>query len=162
MAVYPPKANNQKIRAAIYILIDLTHITFLLVYYDRDDIVGVNFHFEKGFQSSDYRNLLIISTYNRVVKSYTTILPYTLFSNYGPLPSIMIGNLNIHHIVMQPDRRFNKNTSNKSNPYFNEAHNTGFIGANKTGVTTRWLHNLSKQGLGINLTVFNNEASEHV
>lgn len=69
MAVYHHKANNQKIRAAIYISTNLIHIIFILVYYDRNNTGGVNFHFEKSFQGSNHRNLFIISVYNRLVKS---------------------------------------------------------------------------------------------
>jgi hypothetical protein len=144
MAVYPSKLDNQKIRAVTYISTNLAHISFMPVFYDRDDIVGVNFHFNQGFQGSKHKNHLIINAYNSVVKAYTTIPPYTLFSGHRALLVIVTDNLNIHHILTQLDRKFNKNESNKSNPFFDKAYNKVLTCANKPGVITRWSDSLSK------------------
>jgi hypothetical protein len=132
------------------------------VYFDRVDIVGVNFHFPQGFQGTRHRNLTIISAYNRVVEAHTTIPPHTLFGGHGSLPVIITGDLNIHHILTQPDRRFNRNKALLSNPYFDEAHSSGFTFANKPGAITRWSDSPSKQDSCINLTFYNGEISNHI
>lgn len=128
------------------------------VYYSRDDIVGVNFYFERGFQDSRHRNLLVISIYNKVVKAINTIALQTLFIGHRLLPVIVTHDLNIYHVFTQLDRSFNNNETARSIPFFDEAHNRSFIYTNKPGVITRWSDKPSKQDSCINLTFYNSKA----
>lgn len=68
----------------------------------------------------------------------------------------------MHYIVIQLDSRLNKNVMDKSNPYFDQAHNIGFTYTNKTGVITRWSNSLSKQDSCINLSFYNNKVSQYI
>lgn len=134
----------------------------MLVFYGKDDLVGVNFFFGEGFQDTCYKNLLINSTHNRVVRSHTTINCHIYFHKYRALLGIITGDLNIYHILTQLDRCFNSNEQHLSNPYYNEAHSTSFIVAYSVGFITRWLNSSFKQDLCIDLIFYNEEISNHI
>lgn len=47
--IHSCKVDSYKIRAIIYNLANLSYVSFILVFYGRDDIVGANFYFKEGF-----------------------------------------------------------------------------------------------------------------
>lgn len=87
---------------------------------------------------------------------------HTLFSEHGGLPVIITGNLKIYHILTRLDRYFSSNKLYLSNPYYNEAYNTDFMITNKSVVITRQIDIPSKQNLCIDLTLYNEEISNHI
>lgn len=162
MSIYLIKENNQKIKAAIYISSNITHILFMPVFYGRDDMVAVNFFFKEDFKSIQHWNLLMMSPYNRVVKSHSMISLHTFCGGHGVILVMVTGNINIHHIVTQPDRCFNSNEQCPTNSSYDKSHNTGFTVVNKAGVIIRWFDSLSKQDLFIDLTFYNDKIANYI
>lgn len=86
---------------------------------------------------------------------------YTLWHT-DKLPTIISGDINIHHILTQPNRQFNSYKLYLSNLCYQRLYNTDFIIANKAGVITRWSNSLSKHDSCIDLTFFNSTISNYI
>jgi len=92
-----------------------------------------------GFFNLPTTGLTIINSYSTKGRSNNTraVPPHIIFPS-GPLPTLTLGDLNIHHPTADPLRTFKEDEIATSFPYFDRATDLGFSLLNTPGVFTQF------------------------
>jgi len=96
-----------------------------------------------GFFNPSTTGFMIINSYSTKGRSNNTrsVLPDISFLS-SPLPTLTLGDLNIHHPTADPLRVFKEDEIATSAPYFDRATDLGFSLLNTLGVFTRFSSSL--------------------
>jgi len=136
----PPSMGNKKPRVAFYVFASfLSTVTLLPWFFDRGDIMALDLFTPDGFFSPSMTSFTIINSYRTKGRSNNTrsVLPDLIFPNL-PGPTLILGDLNVHHPTADPLRSFKEDELATSIPYFDRATELGFTLLNMPGVYTRF------------------------
>jgi len=136
----PPTAGGCKPRLAFYVYSSfLSTISILPQFYDRGDVMSLDLCTPDGFFNPSTTGFRIINSYSTKGRSNNThsVPPDIIFPS-SPLPTLTLGDLNIHHPTSDPLRVFKEDEIATSTPYFDRATDLGFSLLNTPGVFTQF------------------------
>jgi len=92
-----------------------------------------------GFFNPSTTGFTIINSYSTKGRSnHTRSVPPNVIFTSCPLPTLTLGDLNIHHPTANPLRVFKEDEIATSTPYFDRARDLGFSLLNTPAVFTRF------------------------
>ena len=136
----PPTSGGCKPRVAFYVYSSfLSTISLLPRFFGRGDVMALDLFTPNGFFNPCTTGFTIINSYSTKGRANNTrsVPPDIIFPS-GPLPTVTLGDLNIHHPTADPLRTFKEDEIATSTPYFDRATDLGFSLLNTPGVFTRF------------------------
>jgi len=136
----PPTTGGCKPRVAFYVYSSfLLTISLLPPFFGRGDVMALDLFTPDAFFNPSTTGFTIINSYSTKGHSNNTRsgTPDILFP-FFPLPTLTLGDLNIHHPTADPLRVFKEDKITTSTPYFERATDLGFSLLNTSGVFTRF------------------------
>jgi len=136
----PPTTGGCKPPAAISVYSSfLSSISLLLRFFARGDVMALDLFTPDGFFNPSTTGFTIINCYSTKGRSNNTrsVPPDIIFPS-SPLPTLTLGDLNIHHPTADPLRVFKEDEIATSSPYFDRATDLAFSLLNTPGVFTRF------------------------
>ena len=117
----------------------LSTISLLPRFFGRGDVMALDLFTPDGFFNPSTTGFTIINSYTTKVRANNTrsVPPDIIFPS-SPLPTLTLGDLNIHHPRADPLRVFKDDEIPTSTPYFDRATDLGFSLLNTLGVFTRF------------------------
>ena len=106
--ISPPKPANGKVLCCFYVLTAfLDSISFVPLFFQRGDFCGLSFSFpDKGFRPL-FKSFTIYNVYNKHVGRSARSVPPQLCFQKSSLPTLVIGDFNLHHHFTDTQRVFN-------------------------------------------------------
>jgi len=103
----------------------------------RSDLFSIDIFAPDGFFELQFTRFRIINAYNLPLKSapFRTIAPPDLFQD-NAFPTMLVGDLNLHHPAADPLRTFDSREYNLSHPYYSQASEHGYSLLNQPGLYT--------------------------
>jgi len=136
----PSTSGGCKPRVAFYVYSSfLSTISLLPRFFGRGDVMAHDLFTPNGFFNPSTTGFTIINSYSTKGRANNTrsVPPDIIFPS-SPLPTLTLGDLNIHHPTADPLRTFKEDEIATSTPYFDRAIDLGFSLLNTTGVFTRF------------------------
>ena len=131
-------------------------VSFVPVFFDRGDLCGISLTFPSSGFRHYFSSLSIYNIYNRHLTRHTrSISPFAAFPR-STFPSLVLGDFNIHHPSCDPDRTFLSPDLILSEPYFEQASESGYVLLNTTGSYTRLASHNNERSGAIDLAFANN------
>ena len=136
----PPTVSGCKPRVAFYIYSSfLASVSLLPRFFGRGDVMALDLFTPDGFFNPSTTGFTIIDSYSTKGHSNNTrSVPPVIIFRSSPLPTLTLGDLNIHHPTADPLRTFMEDEIATSTPYFDRATDLGFSLLNTSGVFTRF------------------------
>ena len=136
----PPTKGGCKPRVAFYIYsFFLSTVALLPRFFDRGDIMALDLFTPDGFFNRSITKFMIINSYSTKGRSNTTSsVPAEIIFPAAPLPTLTLGDLNIHHSTSDHLRVCKKDELATSAPYFDRATKLGYSLLNTPGVFTHF------------------------
>jgi len=136
----PPTTGGCKPRVAFYVYSSFVETVSLLPrFFGRGDVMALDLFTPDGFFNLPTTGLTIINSYSTKGGSNNTrAVPPDIIFPSGPLPTLTLGDLNIHHPTADPLRTFKEDEIATSFPYFDRATDLGFSLLNTPGVFTQF------------------------
>src|SRR6266568_1354430 len=160
--IFPPVTNVQKVRVCLYIsnrFISYSKVSFFPLFFNRNDICGVNFTFPSVYFGS-FTSFTCINVYNRNRQSSDThYIPPPIIFNEVSHPACIVGDFNIHHQPQNPSRVITYNQNAAAVKYFECATSQGFSAINTPGSFTRLPANSHTRPSIIDYTFLNHQAA---
>lgn len=127
-AIFPPNRTGGKTRVATFISKNLSSISFLPIFVDRDNIIATSFFLKKRgpHYQQHLDRLMVVNVYNRKKRSSHCITPDRIFHDAPCGPTLIMGNFNMHNPTTDPSRLFNNNEIGESILYFQLSSRLGF------------------------------------
>jgi len=115
----------------------LNSVSLLSVISTRSDLFSIDIFAPEGSFELQFARFRITNAYNLPLKSapFRTILSSALFQN-NHFPTLVVGDLNIHHPAAKPLRTFDSREYSLSHPYYNHASECGYSLLNQPGLYT--------------------------
>jgi len=133
----PPAIDGYKPRLAVYVYDKLLSVISILpLFYETGDLMAVNFHSPEGLFDTSHNLFCLYNAYSIPSRQNRSLSPFDLFPQHD-FPTLVLGDLNIHHPTSDPARFFSNNDQFIGFPYFNRASPESFS-HNKPGVYTRF------------------------
>ena len=139
--VFSPPANGGcKLRVAFYVYRSfLDSVSLLPRFFGRGDVMALDLFTPDGFFNPSTTGFTIINSYSTKGRlNNTRSVPPDIIFPASPLPTLTLGDLNIHHPTSDPLRMFKEDEVATSSPYFDRATDLGFTLLNMPGVFTRF------------------------
>ena len=136
----PLTAGGCKPRVAFYFYsLFLSTVSLLLRFFGSGDVIALDLFTPDGFFNPSTTGFTIINSYSTKGRSNNTrsVPPDIIFPS-SPLPTLTVGDLNIHHPTADPLRVFKEDEIATSSPDFERATDLGFSLLNTSGVFTRF------------------------
>jgi len=136
----PPTASGCKPRVAFYVYsLFLSPVSLLPRFFARGDIMALDLFTSDGFFNPSTTGFTVINSYSTKGRSNNTgsVPPAIIFPS-SPLPTLTLGDLNIHHPPADPLRVFKEDEIATSSAYCERARDIGFSLLNTPGVFTRF------------------------
>ena len=136
----PPTDSGCKPRVAFYVYSSfLATVSLLPCFFGRGDVMALDLFTPDGFFNPSSTGFTIINSYstNGRVNNTRSVPPDIIFPA-SPLPTLTLGDLNIHHPTADPLRVFKEDEIATSTPYLHRARQLGFSLLNVPGVFTRF------------------------
>jgi len=132
--VFPAATNSYKPRVATYVHERLLSVISILpLFFERGDVMAVNFHSPEGLFDTSY-NLFRLYNANSIPSGHTrSVSPVDLFPQHD-FPALVLRDLNIHHSASDPSCLFYNYDQFISLPYFNRSSAQLFSLLNTPGV----------------------------
>src|SRR6266581_2355630 len=120
--IAPPKPSNGKVLSCFYILTSfLNSISLVPLFFNRGDICGLSISYpDKGFRRL-FKSLNVYNIYNKHSGRFTRSVPTQLCFTKSILPTLVVGDFNIHHHSADPSRKFKRSELSLSSPCFDLA-----------------------------------------
>jgi len=136
----PPTDGGCKPRVASYVYSSfLATVSLLPRFYGRGDVMALDLFTPDGFFNPPTTGFTIINSYSTKGRlNNTRSVPPDLIFPVSPLPTLTLGDLNIHHPTADPLRVFKEDEIATSTPYFDRATELEFSLLNVPGVFTRF------------------------
>ena len=117
----------------------MASVSLLPRFFGRGDVMALDLFTPDGFFNPSTTGFTIINSYSTKGRSNNTrsVPPDVIFPS-SPLPTLTLGDLNIHHPTADPLRLFKEGEIATSTPYFDRATDLGFSLLNTPGVFTRF------------------------
>ena len=136
---FPPATDNYKPRVATYVHERLfSVISILTLFFERGDLMAVNFHSHEGLFDTSHNLFRLYNAYSSPDGHTRSVSPVDLFPQHD-FPTLVLGDLNIHYFVSDPNRLLSGYDQFISSPYFDRASALLFSLLNTPGVYTRFL-----------------------
>ena len=134
----PPTSGGCKPRVAFDVYSSfLSTIALLPRYFGRGDIMALDLFTPNGFFNPSTTGFTRINSYSTKGRANNTAsVPPDIIFPSSPLPTLTLGDLNIHHPTADPLRSFKEDEIATSTPYFDRATDLGFSLLNTPGVCT--------------------------
>ena len=136
----PPTTGGCKPRVAFYVFSSfLSSISRLPRFFGRGDVMALDLFTPDGFFNPSTTVFTIINSYSTEGRANNTrtVLPDIIFPS-SALPTLTLGDLNIHHPTADPLKVFKEDEIGTSAPYFDRATDLGLSLLNTPGVFTRF------------------------
>jgi len=139
-AFSPPTTGGCKPQVGFYVYSSfLSPLSLLPRCFGRGDVMALELFTPKGLFNASTTGFTIINSYSTKGRSNNTrLVPPDVMFRSSPLPTLTLGDLNIHHPTANPLRVFKENEIARSMPYFARATDLGFSLLNTPGVLTRF------------------------
>ena len=136
----PPTNGGCKPRLAFYVYSAFLSTVFLLPrFFARGNVMALDLFTTDGFFNPSTTGFTIINSYStKGCLNNTRSVPPDIVFPADPLPTLTLGDLNIHHPTADPLRTFKEDELATSTPYFERATGLGFSLLNTPGVFTRF------------------------
>jgi len=136
--VFPPATVSYKPRVATYVHERLLSvISRLPLFFERGDLMAVNFHSPEGLFDTSHNLFCLYNAYSIPSGHTRSVSPLDLFPQHD-FPTLVLGDLNIHHSASDPTRLLSNHYQFISSPYFDRASAQLFSLLNTPGVYTRF------------------------
>ena len=139
--VFSPSTDRGcKPRVAFYVYNSfLATVSLLPRFFGRGDVMALDLFTPDGFFNPSTTGFTIINSYSTKGRlNNTRSVPPDIIFPLSPLPTLTLGDLNIHHPTADPLRVFKEDEIATSSPYFDRATELGFTLLNVPGVFTRF------------------------
>ena len=136
----PPITGGCKPRVAFYVYSSLLSTVSLLPrFFGRGDVMALHLFTPDGFFNPSTTRFTIINSYSTKGRSNNTrsVPPDIIFPS-SPLPTLTMGDLNIHHPTSDPLRVFKEDEIATSSPNFEMVPDPGSSLLNTAGAFTRF------------------------
>jgi len=136
----PPTTGGCKPRVAFYVYSSfLSTISLLPRFCGRGDVMALDLFTPNGFFNPSTTGFTIINSYSTKGRANNTrSVPPDIIFPASPLPTLTLGDLNIHHPTADPLRAFKEDEIATSTPDFDRATDLGFSLLNTPDVFTRF------------------------
>jgi len=136
----PPTDRGCKPRVAFYVFRSfLDTVSLLPRFFGRGDVMALDLFTPDGFFNPSTTGFTIINSYSTKGRlNNTRSVPPDIIFPASPLPTLTLGDLNIHHPTADPLRVFKEDELATSTPYFDRATELGFTLLNVPGVFTQF------------------------
>jgi len=136
----PPTDGGCKPRVACYVYSSfLATVSLLPRFFGRGDVMALDLFTPDGFFNPATTGFTIINSYSTKGRlNNTRSVPPDIIFPASSLPTLTLGDLNIHHPIADPLRTFKEDELATSSPYFDRATELGFSLLNTPGVFTRF------------------------
>jgi len=136
----PPATAVCKPRVAFYVYSSfLESVSLLPRFFDRGDVMALDLFTPDRFFNPSTTRFTIINSYSTKGRSNNTrSVPPDIIFPTSHMPTLTLGDLNIHHPTADPLRSFKEDEIATSAPYFDRATDLGFSLLNTPGVFTRF------------------------
>src|SRR6266566_4796371 len=126
--ISPPNSPTVKVRCCFYIqTIFLNSISLVPLFFNRGDLCGLSLSFPSfGFRRL-FKSLTILNGYNSHVDRFSRSLPPVSLFSQSTLPTLVLGDFNIHHPSSDPQRAFKRSELTLSNPYHDLALENNYV-----------------------------------
>jgi len=141
----PPASTGCNPGVAFYVYSSfLSTISLLPWFFWRGDVMALDLFTPNGFFNPSTTGFTIINSSSTKGRTNNTrsVPPHIMFSS-SPLPTLTLGDFNIHDPTADPLRTFKEDEIATSTPYFDRATDLGFSLLNTPGVFTRFPCRLS-------------------
>src|SRR6266566_1289607 len=136
--IAPPKPSNAKVLSCFYILTSfLNSISLVPLFFNRGDICGLSISYpDNGFRRL-FKSVTIYNIYNKHSGRFSRSVPPQLCFLKSTLPTLVLGDFNIHHQSADPLRNFKRSELTLSSSYFDIALENNYALLNTSGSYTR-------------------------
>jgi len=135
---FPPATDSYQPRAATYVHERLLRVISILpLFFERGDLMAVNFHSPEGLCDTSHYLFDLYNAYSIPNGHSRSVSPVDLFPQHD-FPTLVLGDLNIDHFVSDPTRLLSGYDQFLSYPYFDRASAQLFSLLNTLGVYTRF------------------------
>jgi len=101
---FPPATDSYKPRVATYVHERLLSVIFILpLFFERGDLMAVNFHSPEGLFDTSHNLFCLYNAYSIPSAHTRSVSPVDLFPQHD-FPTLVLGDLNIHHSTSDPTR----------------------------------------------------------
>ena len=146
----PPTTGGCKPRVAFYVYSSfLLGVSLLPRFFGRGDVMALDLFTPDGFFNPSTKRFTIINSYSTKGRSNNTrsVPPDVIFPS-DLLPTLTLGDMNIHHPTSDPLRTFKEDEIATSAPYFDRATDLGYSLLNTPGIFTRFsMSNIGRPGV---------------
>jgi len=135
---FTPATDSYKPRVATYVHKRLfSVISILPLFFERGDLMGVNFHSPEGLFDTSHNLFRLYNAYSIPNGHTRSVSPVDLFPQHD-FPTLVLGDHNIYHSASDPTRLLSGYDQFISSPYFDRASAQLFSLLNTPGVYTRF------------------------
>jgi len=136
----PPTTGGCKRRVAFCLYSSfLSTVSLLPRFFGRGDVMALDLFTPDGFFNPSTTGFTIVKSYNTKSRSnHTRSVPQDSIFPSSPLPTLTLGDLNIHHPTSDPLRVFKEDQIDTSSPSFDRATDLGISLLKPPGVLTRF------------------------
>jgi len=136
----PPTTGGCKPRVAFYVYsFFLSSVSLLPRFFRRGDVMALDLFTPDGFCNPSTTGFTVINSYStKGCANNTRSVPPDIIFPLSTLPTLTLGDLNIHHPTADPLRVFKQDEIATSSPYFDRATDLGFSLLNTPAVFTRF------------------------
>src|SRR5260221_248863 len=117
--ISPPKPLTGKLLSCFYVLTSfLDSVALVPLFFKRGDFCGLSISFpDKGFRRL-FKSFSIYNVYNKHSSRFTRSVAPQLGFPKSTLPTLVLGDFNIHHQSTDPSRNFRRSELTLSSTYF--------------------------------------------
>jgi len=139
-AFSPPTNGGCKPRVAFYVYSSfLSTVSLLPRFFGRGDVMALDLFTPDGFFNPSTTGFTLVNSYSIKGRlSNTRSVPQEIIFPVSALPTLTLGDLNIHHPTADPLRTFKEDEIATASPYFDRAMELGFTLLKVPGVLTRF------------------------
>jgi len=135
---FPSATDSYKPRVATYVHERLlTMISVLQLFFQRGDLMAVNFHSPEGLSDTTHNFFSLYNAYSIRNGHIRSVSPVDLFPQHD-IPTLILGDFNIHHSASDQTRLLSDHHYFISSPYFDRASANLFSRLNTPGIYTRF------------------------
>ena len=135
---FPPATDSYKPQVATYVHERLLSVISILpLFVDRGNLMAVNFHSSEGLFDTFHNLFRLYNAYSIPSGHTRSVSPVDLFPQHD-FPTLVLGDLNIHHSASDPTRLLSNHDQFTRSPYFDRASAQLFSFLNTPRIYTRF------------------------
>jgi len=135
---FPPATDSYKPQVATYVHERLLSVISILpLFFERGDLMAMKIHSPEGLFDTSQNLFRLYNAYSIPSGHTRSVSPVDLFPQHD-FPTLVLGDLNIHHSASNPTRVLSKHDQFISSPYFDTASRQLLSLLNTRGAYTRF------------------------